>query len=445
MGYFGVIADDLTGAMDAGMQMAGKGWKVCVALSEKGFSAARMDSDFVVVNTQSRNDTPEQAYEKTRDTMRQFRNSGCHAVYKKIDSTLRGHIGAEIKAILDSGSGHVFVVPALPSLNRTTKHGIHYVNGRKLADTEFAKDPFSPISCSGVAEVIREEYDMPVGRIGLKTVRNGCLAISERCSDLISQGMRVLVADAEQETDLKNIIAGVKPSDRNMVLCGSAGLFQYFDEAYDIRPPVKSPVESAVKSRKFPASSHTSAPLLVISGSPAAISKKQIRFLEEQRKEVRVLHFDIRSLPCEDVPGQITHISDRILQEMESGRDVALDAAGEGKEVLGKEALANRQKSDRDRSILLRMISDITFSVVTQSSISGLILFGGDTAYAAAEGLGASGIEIKGQLEPCIPYGEWVGGVSPGLSVVTKAGGFGKENFLAELFKNFRKDENYDQ
>ncbi len=130
---------------------------------------------------------------------------------------------------------------------------------------------------------------------------------------------------------------------------------------------------------------------------------------------------------------------------MESGRDVALDAAGEGKEVLGKEALANRQKSDRDRSILLRMISDITFSVVTQSSISGLILFGGDTAYAAAEGLGASGIEIKGQLEPCIPYGEWVGGVSPGLSVVTKAGGFGKENFLAELFKNFRKDENYDQ
>ena len=227
MGYFGVIADDLTGAMDAGMQMAGKGWKVCVALSEKGFSAARMDSDFVVVNTQSRNDTPEQAYEKTRDTMRQFRNSGCHAVYKKIDSTLRGHIGAEIKAILDSGSGHVFVVPALPSLNRTTKHGIHYVNGRKLADTEFAKDPFSPISCSGVAEVIREEYDMPVGRIGLKTVRNGCLAISERCSDLISQGMRVLVADAEQETDLKNIIAGVKPSDRNMVLCGSAGLFQY--------------------------------------------------------------------------------------------------------------------------------------------------------------------------------------------------------------------------
>jgi len=72
-------------------------------------------------------------------------------------------------------------------------------------------------------------------------------------------------------------------------------------------------------------------------------------------------------------------------------------------------------------------------------------LFGGDTAFAAAEGLGAKGIEIKGQLEPYIPYGEWIGGVSPGLPVVTKAGGFGKENSLVELFKNFRKDENYDQ
>ena len=443
MGYFGVIADDLTGAMDAGMQMAGKGWKVCVALSAKDLSAAMMDFNFVVANTQSRNDTPEKAYEKIRDVMQQFRNSGCHAIYKKIDSTLRGHIGAEIRAILDSGvCDCVVAVPALPSLNRITKHGFHYVEGRKLADTEFAKDPFSPISCSGVGEVIQQELDIPVGRIDLKTVRNGCLAISEKCNELVSQGMRILVADAEQETDLKNIIAGAKPSDRNRVLCGSAGLFQYFDEAYDIR---SIPVECPVKNGKPPAISHSSAPLLVISGSPAAISKKQIRFMEKQRKEVRVLHFDIRAFPCAAVHDAIKHISDQILREMESGRDVVLDAAGEGKEALRKEALVDQRKSDRDRSILLRMVSDITFSVVTQASICGLILFGGDTAFAAAEGLGAKGIEIKGQLEPYIPYGEWIGGVSPGLPVVTKAGGFGKENSLVELFKNFRKDENYDQ
>ena len=111
---------------------------------------------------------------------------------------------------------------------------------------------------------------------------------------------------------------------------------------------------------------------------------------------------------------------------------------------LLKEALADKQKSERDKSTLLQMVSDIAFSAVTQASIRGLVLFGGDPAVAIAERLGAQGIEIKGQVEPYIPHGELIGGVSPGLPVVTKAGGFGKEDFLAVLFKNFRKDENYD-
>ena len=211
MGYYGVIADDLTGAMDAGMQMAGKNRTVRIALSIKDLAAVARDSDFVVVNTQSRNGTSEEAYEKTFEAVKQFINSAAAAVYKKIDSALRGHIGAEIKAIIDSGASDcVIVAPALPFHNRTTRHGVHYIDGRKLADTELAKDPFSPIRCSEVSEMIRQEFDVRVGLVDLKTVRNGCLAIFEECNDLIQQGVRILVADAEEETDLKAIAAGTK-------------------------------------------------------------------------------------------------------------------------------------------------------------------------------------------------------------------------------------------
>lgn len=57
---------------------------------------------------------------------------------------------------------------------------------------------------------------------------------------------------------------------------------------------------------------------------------------------------------------------------------------------------------------------------------------GGDTARGLLDRLGASGIDLISEVLPGIPFGTVNGGRRPGLRVVTKAGGFGRPEALAQ-------------
>jgi hypothetical protein len=62
-----------------------------------------------------------------------------------------------------------------------------------------------------------------------------------------------------------------------------------------------------------------------------------------------------------------------------------------------------------------------------------LILTGGETAQNVINGLKPEGIEIEGELLEGIVRGHLIGGKWDGLTVVTKAGAFGKENALEKI------------
>src|SRR5439155_24977439 len=55
--------------------------------------------------------------------------AGVTWVYKKIDSVLRGHPGAELAGVLDVYGGRALVAPAFPAQGRTTRHGVQLVHG----------------------------------------------------------------------------------------------------------------------------------------------------------------------------------------------------------------------------------------------------------------------------------------------------------------------------
>ena len=160
------------------------------------------------------------------------------------------------------------------------------------------------------------------------------------------------------------------------------------------------------------------------------------------RHEVKIINFDIISISHENIFEEINRIIHEVICSLEKGYDTIVDAAGEGKEAILKEYSGNKKKLDRDKSLILQFVSDIAYHAVTQVLISGLVLFGGDTAAAVANRLSVKGIEITGQAEPYILRGIFIGGVLPNLPVVTKAGGFGRENSLAAIFDSFRRDEN---
>ena len=128
-----ILADDLTGAMDTGVQIYGRGQRVTVCIDPVYAGELSADADLLVADSESRNATRADAERIVNEMLRIAARHGLSLVYKKIDSTLRGNVGAEIDAVFDSRTAEaILVAPALPHNGRTTLYGVHYVNGRSF-------------------------------------------------------------------------------------------------------------------------------------------------------------------------------------------------------------------------------------------------------------------------------------------------------------------------
>lgn len=428
-GFIGVIADDLTGAMDAGMQLLAKGLRIRAALTVDDLEAVITGADVVVANTQSRNIDPESAYGQVKAALQRLAAGGCRAWYKKIDSTLRGNIGAEIRAALDSGIFDLVVAaPALPFNKRTTVGGVHYVGGVELAETELAKDPFAPIAYSEIGEIIKSQFDAPVGHLDLAVVRQGSEKLARTAGEYLAAGFRVLTADAEVGEDLEQIAAAAGMMPASTLLCGSAGLFQYLDKAYAFPAPSGGQGSSQTL---------LGAPVLVLSGSPAQMSKQQIRCVENMLGDTVVLRCDIASVPEEEVSGRVGEVIETVVSHLRAGTNVVLDAAGTGKEAILRQSQGSRRQLDSASALVQQLVRD-TSAAAASVPLGALVLFGGDTAVSALKGLGGQGIEISSEVEPYIPLGRLIGGAYSGLPVVTKAGGFGSEQSLLHILELVR-------
>ena len=77
-------------------------------------------------------------------------------------------------------------------------------------------------------------------------------------------------------------------------------------------------------------------------------------------------------------------------------------------------------------------LGELTRQALAARTPDALYVSGGDVAIAVARALGAKGFEITGRVAQCVPYGKFLGcaWLRP---VMTKAGGFGKEETLREV------------
>src|SRR5579862_6379720 len=114
----GILADDLTGATDTGLQFAKCGRRTSVCLTWPANPAC----DVLVYDADSRNRPVADARERAQAATRSLLGAGAKRLYKKIDSTGRGNLGAEIEAMLRvSSASSALVCPSFPQLGRTVK------------------------------------------------------------------------------------------------------------------------------------------------------------------------------------------------------------------------------------------------------------------------------------------------------------------------------------
>ena len=133
-----IVADDLTGAIEAAAPFAERGLRTIVKWSTTATSG---DADVVALDTRTRGASPADARRALTLVARTPLVAGAAVRFKKIDSTLRGHPALEVATLAGAlGARRIVVTPALPNQGRTVRGGAVYVQGEPLAQTAYARD-----------------------------------------------------------------------------------------------------------------------------------------------------------------------------------------------------------------------------------------------------------------------------------------------------------------
>ena len=209
-----IVADDLTGACDTGALFAGRG-PVPVTV----WPRRAVEAPVRVVDTESRTATPEEAADRVTVVAARARSGSW---FKKIDSTLRGPIGAEVDALMRAlGVTTAVVCPAFPGQRRVVLDRVLLVGGVPVAETPIARDPGFPGGSSSVIDLLRPQLDRALAWVPIDQLRAGSTALAARLRRLSGT---VIVADAESDADLDGLVEAALTVEPAPLLVGAAGL-----------------------------------------------------------------------------------------------------------------------------------------------------------------------------------------------------------------------------
>src|SRR5918993_5117920 len=191
-----IVADDLTGAADTGVQFVHAGYRTAVLF--RATEVIEDNLDAVVFDTDSRAMPAGFAAKRVVDAAHAAREA--RTVYKKLDSTLRGNIAAELAAALGGARRkRIVVAPAFPAAGRTTVGGIQRVHGVPVDETEMANDPNTPVREAHVPSLLADAFSS-VGPLSVEDLAD---------TELVRRALEdyeCVVADAERDGDLESIV-----------------------------------------------------------------------------------------------------------------------------------------------------------------------------------------------------------------------------------------------
>lgn len=230
-----VLADDLTGALDTGVQFSQRGLRTVVLPFADEAAPPRRDgggtgAEVLIVNTGTRDAAPDRARQVVREWVDRLARREPQWWYKKIDSLLRGPWRAELAAVQERLGCGALVCPAYPAQGRVVRGGaVLLADGTRVGD--------------------------------------------------LAPPARGLTADAATHTELDGVVRAALEAGIPL-LCGSAGLAAALARYLVPDPPVPSPL---------PLGPHR---VLVVVGSRTPLARRQaaaLRPAEDAGASVRLL------------------------------------------------------------------------------------------------------------------------------------------------------------
>ncbi len=404
----GILADDLTGALDTGVQFREKGFATFVPLRS---SHPFPDAPALVFNSESRHLSGDKAYERVRRICKKLNG---RILYKKIDSTLRGNVGWEIEAMLDGlGYKKAILVPSYPAQGRTVENGILRVNGIPLHRTSFGKESKYPLSSSSIPDRLEKGIGEDISHIGRKVLSRIPTSLARR---ILQAEERIVLIDAKTSNDLRCIARAWILVKDEVLACGSAGLAK------------EIPVRSSPFTKKRLKFKSVGEPFLIVSGS------RNQRTLDQLGRVIDRLCFPLvepdlkRFTHAKGSRQEIDRLSHHLFQLLEEYPGAILSTSFQG-------LLPNRKDS------VSTNLGKVVANILSHRSLSGLILTGGDVAWKACHFLESSAMRVEGEVLPGIPLSSLTDGPFKGLRIITKSGGFGDRGTLVKLVRYLGREK----
>jgi len=425
---FYIIADDLTGASDTGVQFSKKGYNAVVSILEESGNIiipGEDEIDVLVIDTETREVADEKIVrQRLSKVLKKLNFSDKDIFYKKIDSTLRGCIGAELEEIMNFLKKDICVLtPTFPSHQRITVGGYLIVNGKPLGLSKYYSGDLKAGDASFIPSLLRQQTNLPITRIDFIDVTKGQEVIVKKLNKLYQEGNKIIIVDAAEEVHLKDIFDSIVKFEGSVLYAGSAGLANCFPEIYN-------------KNRKFKLNMEKNKGLvLIVGGSRNPITKSQITHLKEELKL-----FDL-NIDIEEIWSNRKTILEHYLTEsisiIKNGQGLVIHtySAYNDKESINNKLMKKYNLSFRELELTIRkFLGELTAEIVSNSSVRNLILTGGDIAVGVCSALDIKNLNIVDELLPGIPLST-ANLKNFNLKIVTKAGGFGEKDTLFKLIK----------
>jgi len=408
------IADDLTGALDVGVQFGKDSIATYVAV-EIDCDLAQLFQQFevVAVNSATRHADSEIAAAVVRDLVEHGQTAGVEFFYKKTDSTLRGNIGAELDAMRTSaGIGRLAFAPASPRLGRTTVGGAQFVFGSLLGESAFASDPRSPVNESFISRIIQQQ-----ARVRTTVITRSQL---EKANETTFEKEGIYIFDSETEQDLKAVAQDLKRFSLLSVVAGPAAMASYYPRL--LKFACVAPTQTAPRG-----------PMLTLIGSVNPVSLEQA--VHAQAHGFESLLFSAELLLAHDARNSpdAKQMVDRVAEILLLGKPVILQTA------RGQDDVEAVRESGERRGLfgselcerICWNVARIVRQILEDSNASIINVFGGDTLLALARECEWRGFYPRRELLPGVVYAQPNGAKQ--IHVISKPGGFGASDALVKI------------
>ena len=339
-----VIADDLSGAAE----LAGIGLRYALDV-EMSTAVNDSNADLLVIATDTRSMKEEDAMTEMEKVTSEVMLLHPKLIYKKVDSVLRGHVIAELKAqlrILDHE--RALVVAANPSLNRTISDGTFFYHDQPIHLSSFSNDPEFSIKTSNVLEMLR--------------VNDTSVQLRKKDDKLSEHG--IVVGEVTNSEDMK---AWAKRIKKNILPAGASGFFTAILDTMHIK---------GNKEEEETASEELEQTTLFVCGTTFNKSRETI-------KEIKLNDGPVSYMPEEIV--DLKAFDDELYQVWSN--EIASFIHSKGKAIISIDA-GSVEGKHVTAAMLREKTAIIVEEVLKQTRIHELFIEGGSTAAAVIRKLG---------------------------------------------------------